>query len=107
MSGFSLRGVYKAPMGTTRREASYRYSACEAPLISGSATDHAGAWEDIPTESQTIAVLDFTPLLLERLDIHICDSTGGACLYVPVLKTATVPEQESVEVLGSKLNLKM
>lgn len=51
LSGFSLRGVYRAPMGTTRREASYdlsvRYTASRNRL---SITDHSRTGENIPTE---------------------------------------------------------
>jgi len=60
-------------MGTTSLEAS-----CEN--ISGQnhgamrqwvGTDHASAGEDVPTEADTITVLDLTPLLLELLVIHL------------------------------------
>lgn len=33
-------------------------------------TYHAGAGENVPTQSNTIAILDLAPLLLERLVIH-------------------------------------
>lgn len=38
-------------------------------MVGGSA-NHARAWKDIPTEAQSITVLNFRPLFLERLDIH-------------------------------------
>ena len=70
MSGFSFRGVYNAPIGTTSREASYRY--CQLPNSLGFGyTYHSGARKDIPTKSYSIPVLYFAPLLLQSLMIHI------------------------------------
>lgn len=72
VSSFSLSGVYRAPMGTTSLDASYAgisHEAAEAPYNWGKA-DHAGAGEDVPAQTDAIAVLDLTPLLFQRLVIH-------------------------------------
>lgn len=40
---------------------------------------HAGAGKSVPTESDTIAILDIAPLILERLVIHCecCSNRAG------------------------------
>lgn len=69
VSGISFRGVYKAPIGTTKREASYKSSV---KLLRGivASTDHSRTREDIPTESKTISIFNLTPLLLQSLNVH-------------------------------------
>lgn len=55
-------------MGTTSRDASCHCSAYFGAM--SIQAYHSRAWEDIPTETKTIAVLNFRPLLFQRLDIH-------------------------------------
>lgn len=73
VSGFSFNGVYRAPIGTTRREASCdKFSISE--LSKGKVSVyHAGAWEDVPTKADAISVLIVAPLLLHCLEVHDCD----------------------------------
>jgi len=75
VSGISFRGVYRAPIGTTKREASYKCSVNVARSI-GASTDHSRARKYIPTESQAISVFNLAPLLLQSLDVHFYISTG-------------------------------
>lgn len=65
-------------MGTTSLEAScgkgQRWmikGLGEVVAMRKSRTDHAGAGEDIPAQTNAITVLDLAPLLLERFVIHI------------------------------------
>jgi hypothetical protein len=46
-------------------------------------THHAGAGKDIPTQTDTIAILDLAPLLLYRFVVH--DGSGGG-QYAPARK---------------------
>lgn len=73
-SGFSLRGVYRAPIGTTRREASCEVGQTLLQSKQGPTCRayHPGARKDIPAETDAIALLDIAPLLLESLIIHLC-----------------------------------
>jgi hypothetical protein len=41
-------------------------------------TNHARAWEGIPAKSDTITILDITPLVLQRLVIHLDPSKSGS-----------------------------
>lgn len=34
------------------------------------ASYHAGAWEDVPTESDSIALLNIIPAVLQSVEIH-------------------------------------
>lgn len=51
---------------------------------------HARAWEDIPTESQTITVLNFTPLLLQSFHIHGWSVLGCSRCEVCQISTSKV-----------------
>jgi hypothetical protein len=33
-------------------------------------TDHASAWEDVPAQTDSIAILNLTPLLLQSVVVH-------------------------------------
>jgi len=70
LSGFSLSGVYRAPMGTTSLEASCSRSVASSNSSNWGGTDHARAGEHVPAQANAIAVLDLTPLLLESFVIH-------------------------------------
>lgn len=70
VSGFSFKGVYRAPMGTTSREASLTDVSSSQPWIQW-CKYHARAWESIPAESDAIAVLHLTPLVLQSVVVHI------------------------------------
>ena len=57
-------------MGTTRREASYILNQyLESVVTIGCPSYHARAGERVPTETDTISVLDIAPLVLERLEV--------------------------------------
>jgi len=43
---------------------------CTLPVVLF--TDHASAREHVPTQTKTIPILYLRPLLLERLDVHVC-----------------------------------
>ena len=49
--------------------------------VSSSQTNHARAWEGIPAESDSIAILNFAPLVLQRFVVHV----GGLGNGVPSL----------------------
>lgn len=70
MSGFSFKGVYNAPIGTTRREASCGALSGLLPGEGKQGTDHARAGKRIPTESESIVILDLTPLIFEGVVVH-------------------------------------
>lgn len=62
-------------MGTTRREASYRVGQVKSRhqrYGSGSRAYHPGTRKNVPAETDTIALLNVAPLLLESLVIHLC-----------------------------------
>jgi hypothetical protein len=69
VSVFSFKGVYRAPMGTTRRDASC--SSGQRCVLSTPAGGpyHARAGERVPAEADAIAVLDVAPLVLERFKV--------------------------------------
>ena len=88
-SVFSFKGVYKALIGTscsvsdktqriqgidrrvpTRRDASY--ATLDISIFVDWETYHARAGKCIPAETNTISVLDLTPLVLDRVIVH-CD----------------------------------
>jgi hypothetical protein len=69
VSGFSFRGVYNAPMGTTSLEASY-FLLNLRPWKFEVFTYHARAGENIPTETDAVPVLHLTPLLFQCLMVH-------------------------------------
>ena len=62
-------------MGTTSLDASWEPSASEKTECCGAWkwAHHAGAWEDVPAQADSITVLDLTPLLLEGIVIHRVD----------------------------------
>ena len=70
-------------MGTTSRDASCIRKSGKLLYITrwAPSTYHSRTWKRIPTEPDTIAVLDIAPLILQRLKIH-----GGLkmclCTYV-------------------------
>lgn len=78
VSGFSFNGVYRAPMGTTRREASCDKVRKSAYCIGRISMYHAGTWKDVPTQADAISVLIVAPLLLHCLKVHNCDR--GWCI---------------------------
>jgi hypothetical protein len=57
-------------MGTTSLEASYKASI-RSSVLRCHLTHHACAGKDIPAESNTIAIFDLIPLVLQRLEVHI------------------------------------
>jgi len=66
-------------MGTTRREASCGLvSSAAATRRNWARADHAGAGKDIPAQTDTIAVFDLGPLLLQRFIVHDCADVGTA-----------------------------
>ena len=69
VSGFSFKGVYRAPMGTTRREASLK----DISKVGNEEWDqlhHAGAWKCVPTKPNAVAILDLTPLVFQSFVVH-------------------------------------
>jgi hypothetical protein len=77
VSVFSFKGVYRAPMGTTRREASCRshqHSVHSSAILEPS-THHARAGKSIPAQADAITILDLAPLFLESFEIgHVGSS---------------------------------
>ena len=71
VSGFSFKGVYRAPMGTTSREASWNKINHTGPSIRTEANYHSSAWNTIPAESNAITVFHLAPLVFESIIIHI------------------------------------
>lgn len=69
MSGFSFSGVYKAPIGTTSREASFARISSVRKVCKYYA-NHASAGKSIPTESNAISIFHLTPLVFQSIVIH-------------------------------------
>jgi hypothetical protein len=69
VSVFSFRGVYRAPMGTTRREASCSSGQRSVTSALAGVSYHARAGKRVPTEADAISVLDIAPLILQCLKV--------------------------------------
>ena len=69
VSGFSFKGVNRAPMGTTRREASLR-NISKVNKEREDELHHAGAWKRVPTKPNAIAILDLAPLVFQSFVVH-------------------------------------
>ena len=61
----------------------------------GRQANHAGAWEDVPTEADAIAILNLTPLLLQGIVIH----DVGCLQWQDVLRSGNWMTSEGVESL--------
>ena len=64
--------MYSAPIGTTSLDASWKvFSYIQADF--DHFAYHARAWENIPTQTDTVSVLHLPPLLFHRLEVHVTD----------------------------------
>jgi hypothetical protein len=65
-------------MGTTSRDASCAGISDQAAEARSNwaEADHARAGEDVPTQTDAIAILDLAPLLLQGFVVHGCGRLG-------------------------------
>ena len=56
----------------------YQVSVDDAVKVRVDITNHTSAGEGVPAESDSIAVLHITPLILQRLEIHVVGRCSGS-----------------------------
>ncbi len=91
-------------MGTTNLDASWERSASERAECCDvwQEAHHAGAWEDVPAQADSITVLDLTPLLLEGVVIHRVGCRRRGLAREVVSRIGVANESDSFAAVGGE-----
>ena len=91
-------------MGTTNLDASWEPSASERAECCDvwQEAHHAGAWEDVPAQADSITVLDLTPLLLEGVVIHRVGCRRRGLAREVVSRIGVANESDSFAAVGGE-----
>ena len=89
-------------MGSTNLDASWEPSASERAECCDvwQEAHHAGAWEDVPAQADSITVLDLTPLLLEGVVIHRVGCRRRGLAREVVYRVGVANESDSFAAVG-------